>query len=86
MNPRPTTWSSTRGRATTFCATRSPNLETRLPPRLFVRISRSVIVNLDSVKELQPGLQGDHVVVLHGNKQLTMTRGLREVQERLQYS
>ena len=61
-------------------------LETRLPPRLFVRISRSVIVNLDSVKELQPGLQGEHVVVLHGNKQLTMTRGLREVQERLQYS
>ena len=62
------------------------HLELRLPPKLFVRISRSVMVNLGCVKELQPGLQGDHVVVLHSNKQLTMTRGLKEVQERLQYS
>ena len=62
------------------------NLETRLPPKLFLRISRSVIVNLDAVKELQPGLQGEHIIILHGGKQLTMTRGLREVQERLQYS
>ena len=62
------------------------NLETRLPPKLFLRISRSVIVNLDAVKELQPGLQGEHIVILHGGKQLAMTRGLREVQERLQYS
>ncbi len=62
------------------------NLETKLPPKLFLRISRSVIVNLDAVKELQPGLQGDHIAILHTGKQLTMTRGLREVQERLQYS
>ncbi len=62
------------------------NLETRLAPKSFLRISRSVIVNLDAVRELQPGLQGEHVIILHGGKQLTMTRGLREVQERLQYS
>lgn len=62
------------------------HLESRLPPKLFVRISRSVIINLGCVKELQPGMQGDHVVVLNSNKQLTMTRGLKEVQERLQYS
>lgn len=62
------------------------NLETRLPPKSFLRISRSVIVNLDAIKELQPGLQGEHVIILHSGKQLVMTRGLREVQERLQYS
>lgn len=62
------------------------NLETKLPPKMFLRISRSVIVNLNGIKELQPGLQDDHVIVLHSGKQLTMTRGLKEVQERLQYS
>jgi len=62
------------------------NLESRLSPKSFLRVSRSVIVNLDRIKELQPGLQGEHVIVLHGNKALPMTRGLREVQERLEYS
>jgi len=62
------------------------NLEAKLPPKMFLRISRSVIVNLDAIKELQPGIQGEHIAILRSNKQLTMTRGLREVQERLQYS
>lgn len=62
------------------------SLESRLSPKSFLRVSRSVIVNLDRIKELQPGLQGEHVIVLHGNKALAMTRGLREVQERLEYS
>ena len=62
------------------------NLETRLSPKAFVRISRSVIVNLDCVKELQPGFQGEHILILHSNKQLTVTRGMKEIQERLQYS
>ncbi len=62
------------------------NLETRLPPAMFLRISRSVIVNVNSIKELQPGLESEQVVVLRGNRQLPITRGIREVQERLQYS
>ena len=62
------------------------NLETRLPPAMFLRISRSVIVNVNSIKELQPGLEAEQVVVLRGNRQLPITRGIREVQERLQYS
>jgi len=62
------------------------NLETVLPPKSFLRISRSIIVNLDRVKELQPGIEGEHVIVLQNDKQLIMTRGMREVQEKLQYS
>jgi two-component system LytT family response regulator len=62
------------------------NLESKLPPRLFARISRSIIVSLDRIKELQPGVEGEHVIVLRDNRQLIMTRGLKEVQERLQYS
>jgi two-component system LytT family response regulator len=61
------------------------NLESKLPS-VFQRISRSVIVNLDRVKELQPALRGEYFAVLKNNQKLNMTRGLREVQERLQYS
>ncbi len=62
------------------------HLEAELPPKLFLRISRSIIVNLDRVRELQPGVRGEHVIILQNNTRLIMTRGLREVQERLQYS
>lgn len=61
------------------------NLESKLPPS-FQRISRSVIVNLNFVKELQPALRGEYFIVLKNNKKLNLTRGLRDVQERLQYS
>jgi two-component system LytT family response regulator len=52
----------------------------------FVRISRSTLVNADQIKEVRPLFKGEHVVVLHNGKQLSMTRGLREVQELLKNS
>ncbi len=61
-------------------------LEEKLDPKQFLRISRSTLVNLDAIKELQPLFKGEHAVVLHNGKQLTMTRGLREVQELLKFS
>ena len=61
------------------------SLETGLPPRQFLRISRSVIVNLERVKSLQSNPGGEYVAVLQDNRQLSMTRGIREVQERLEY-
>ena len=62
------------------------NLESKLSPRLFVRISRSIIVNLDRIKGTQSSPRGDYVVLLQDGRQLLMTRGAREVQERLQYA
>ena len=59
-------------------------LEAQLPPG-FLRISRSVIVNLDRVKELQSMTAGEHVVVLRDGRTLAMTRGLREVEEKLRF-
>jgi two-component system LytT family response regulator len=59
------------------------NLEKSLDPKTFLRISRSALVNLDYVTEIQPMFQGEHVVILRSGKQLPMTRGMREVQERL---
>ncbi len=61
-------------------------LEGRLDPKQFLRLSRSVLVNVDQIKELQPLFKGEHAVLLHNGKQLTMTRGLREVQEALKFS
>jgi len=59
-------------------------LETKLCPKTFQRISRSVIVNLDRIKELQPMGKGEYVVVLRDGKKLTMSRGIREVQQALE--
>jgi len=61
-------------------------LEEKLDPKRFVRISRSTLVNADRIKELQPLFKGEHAVVLHNGKQLTMTRGVRELQELLKFS
>lgn len=62
------------------------NLESRLPPRLFLRISRSTLVNVEHVKGLQYGSHGEYLLLLQDSKQLVMTRSVREVQERLQFS
>lgn len=60
-------------------------LESQLNPEKFLRISRSAIVNLDRVRELQPMFKGEHVIVLHNGKRLSMTRGLREVEQALRF-
>ena len=60
-------------------------LESQLNPEKFFRISRSAIVNLDRVKELQPMFKGEHVIVLHNGKRLAMTRGLRDVERALRF-
>jgi two-component system LytT family response regulator len=53
-------------------------LEERLPSNRFVRISRSTIVNLDRIKELQPLFHGEYAVLLHDGTRLTLSRGYRE--------
>lgn len=61
-------------------------LEEKLDPKRFVRISRSTLVNADQITELQPLFKGEHAVVLRNGKKLTMTRGVRELQEILKFS
>ncbi len=58
-------------------------LEGQLPGDTFVRISRSVVVNLDRVKELQPKFYGDYVVVLEGGAKLTLSRKYRDRLDKL---
>jgi two-component system LytT family response regulator len=53
-------------------------LEGKLPPDRFLRISRSTIINVESVKELQPMFQGEYVVLLRNGMRATLTRRYRE--------
>ena len=53
------------------------SIETRLPSDKFVRISRSVIVNVDRVKELEPLFGGEYTVTLQNGQRVTLSRRYR---------
>jgi len=53
-------------------------LEARLPVDKFMRISRSTMVNIERVKELQPMFHGEYTVILRNVTRLTLSRGYRE--------
>jgi two-component system LytT family response regulator len=52
-------------------------IEARLDRDRFMRISRSVIVNLDRVKEVQPLFNGSYVFLLHDGQRLESSRRYR---------
>ncbi len=54
------------------------DLEAQLDPQDFVRIHRSIIVNLERIKELHPHFNGDYIVVLEDGVQLKLSRSRRE--------
>ncbi|MCH9686516.1 MAG: LytTR family DNA-binding domain-containing protein [Deltaproteobacteria bacterium] len=58
-------------------------LAAALDERCFVRVSRSAIVNLDRVQEIQPWFHGDFVLMTDSGGQVTTTRGYRASLERL---
>ncbi len=59
-------------------------LEAELDPRRFFRVSRSAIVQLDRVREVELVSAGEHLLHLDDGARVPLTRGLREFQERLQ--
>jgi len=58
-------------------------MEAQLPSDRFMRISRSAIVNLDRIKELQPMFYGDYAVILQNGARLTLSRNFRDRVEKL---
>jgi two-component system LytT family response regulator len=54
------------------------SLEGQLPPGKFMRISRSTIVNVDRIKELQPLFHGEYAVILRNGTRLTLSRSYRD--------
>lgn len=61
-------------------------LEAELHPRQFVRVSRSALVNVNAIKEIQPTTAGDHVMILRSGATLAVTRTIRDLEEVLRFS
>jgi two-component system, LytTR family, response regulator len=59
------------------------NMEAKLDPKLFVRIHRSAIVNVDHIRELQPWFHGEYVVMLHDGTRLMASRVFADRLDRL---
>lgn len=59
------------------------SLEGRLPGDRFMRISRSAIVNVERIQELQPMFHGEYVVLLKNGTKLTLSRSYRDKLDRL---
>ena len=55
------------------------DLERRLDPRLFQRVHRSTIVNLDKVRQVKPHTNGECFLVLESNAQVKVSRSYRDV-------
>ena len=62
------------------------SLEAQLSPKEFFRINRSALVHIDRVRHVEPAFNDEHIVVLGDGTRLTLTRGLRELQERLRFA
>ena len=56
-------------------------LAARLDPARFFRVSRSAIVNLDRVREIQPFSRGSQIVILKDGTQVVLSRSRREALE-----
>jgi two-component system, LytTR family, response regulator len=57
---------------------RISHLEETLDPRMFARIHRSTIVNLNRVREMQQWFSGDYVVILEDGTRLRLSRHYRD--------
>jgi len=57
--------------------------ESKLDPRHFLRIHRSIIVNCDRIREVQPCNGSEYVVILKNGKELSLGRTYRDRIERL---
>jgi two-component system LytT family response regulator len=59
------------------------SLESRLDPARFFRVSRSAIVNLDRVRELQPFSRGAQIVILDNGAKVKLSHNRREKLEQI---
>jgi two-component system LytT family response regulator len=62
------------------------SLEGQLSPKEFFRINRSALVHVDRIHHVEPAFNDEHLVILTDGTKLTLTRGLRELQERLRFA
>ncbi|MXP27184.1 response regulator [Altererythrobacter indicus] len=55
------------------------DLERRLDPRIFQRVHRSTIVNLDQVRQVKPHTNGECFLVLESGAEVKVSRSYRDV-------
>jgi two-component system, LytTR family, response regulator len=55
------------------------SIGSKLDPLKFMRIHRSTIVNVHSIREIHPWFSGHHLVVLNNGRELRMSRYQRDV-------
>jgi two-component system LytT family response regulator len=48
-----------------------------LKPKKFLRIHRSIIVNIERIKEIRPLFKGEHIITMTSGKSLKSSRGYR---------
>jgi two-component system LytT family response regulator len=58
-------------------------IERHLDPDQFIRISRSAIVNIDQIREIQPWFNGEYLVILDDDSQVSTSRHYRNNLRRL---
>jgi two-component system, LytTR family, response regulator len=58
-------------------------IERHLDPEQFIRISRSAIVNIDRIREIQPWFNGEYLVILDDGSQVPTSRHYRTNLRRL---
>jgi two-component system LytT family response regulator len=66
------------GAVTHRVRTRLRELEAQLAPRRLARVHRSVIVNLDRVREVQPMFRGDAAAILQDGRRLPVSARYRK--------
>jgi two-component system, LytTR family, response regulator len=54
------------------------SVETQLDPEVFVRVHRSIIINLDRVESVEPYSHGEYVVTMKDGAKLTTSRSYSE--------
>ena len=59
------------------------SVEAQLDPQVFVRVHRSVIINLEQVESVEPYFHGEYVVTMKDGAQLTTSRSYSERLRRL---
>ena len=61
-------------------------VEAQVSPKEFFRLNRSALARLDRIREVEPTFNDEHVVVLTTGARIPLTRGVRELQERLKFA
>ncbi|MBI3189546.1 MAG: response regulator transcription factor, partial [Ignavibacteriales bacterium] len=54
------------------------NLEEKLDPNVFIRIHRSVIVRINTIKEIRPFFEGESFVLLHNGTKLKLGKTYKQ--------